>query len=193
MSEEITALEFGTPMGPVWPAAMYLAACAWPDSWPQRTRLVRALLHAGSRATGWRRPGPDRRVLERQVNRATERLEKSFLAAEVAQRSLLHDGQVSIKLLQKGAAHGWQAPKGHRDPDNVANDFRVNIWRRFLPAMHYIIPLKLHIQAQPIDIISLCLNTEWLDDALTSSKFWATTLLPMQQRIDADIIRLVRA
>ena len=198
MSEEVTLLEFDTPIGPVWPAAMYLAVCAWPDNWPQRTRLVKALLNAGSRAAGWRHPGPDARVLERRVNRACDRLEKAFLAAEVAQRHAIRDliypsGRVSIKRLQSAAAHDWQTPTGPRDPEEVSNDFRTRVWRRWLPAMHYIIPLRLYIQADQVSLMSLMRETEWLNDALTSSERWAVELLPLQDRIKADTVRLVRA
>jgi len=206
---EVTALEFDTPMGPVWPAAKYLAVCAWPDSLPQRTRLVKALLHASARAAGYRHPGPDARVLERRLIRATERLEKAFTAAEVAQlkgmpaelqfrglrvqmpsrHAVGRRGNVSLKQLQALAANDWQAPADKRDLLLGDNDFRTRVWRRFLPALPYVIPLKLYVQDHPADLVALMRNPEWLLPALASSEHWAAEL---SNSCPADFIQLVR-
>lgn len=210
MSER-TPLEFDTPMGPAWAAAKYLAVCAWPDSWTQRTKLVRALLHAGARAAGYRHPGPDARVLDRRLNRAAERLEKAFQAAEVLQLATLppelqagpirlllpgrhavgSGGRVSLKRLQALAANDWEAPDDPRDLVEGDDEFRRRVWRRFVPALPYIIPLKMHIQAEPVDIVTLVRDTAWLEPALTAAERWRE-IIHQETSITAELIELVR-
>lgn len=209
---EATALPFDTPLGPLLPAAMYLAACAWPDSWPQRSRLVESLLHGGARAAGYRHAGPDARVIERRLTRGSERLALAFQAAEVAQLGSLpagvefgpltlslpsrhavgRGGRVSVKRLQAMAANDWQPPDDPRDYAEGDDDFRNRVWRRFLPALPYVIPLKLylHRQAEPPELVTLVRNPEWLEDALTSAEWWAAEQLP-KLAARAEFIRLV--
>lgn len=207
---EVTALRFDTPLGPVLPAAMYVATCAWPDSWPQRSRLVDSLLHAGARGAGYRHAGPDARVIERRCDRAAERLHYAFQAAEVAQLALLPaeikagpltlslpsrhavgpSGRASVKRLQGLAASGWAAPHDPRDLALGDDDFRTRVWRRYLPAIPYIIPLKLYLQeqAEPPDPATLVRNTEWLEPALERAELWAAMLGELEN-VPAEFIR----
>lgn len=227
---EGAALPFDTPLGPVLPAAMYLAVCAWPDSWPQRSRLVESLLHAGARAAGYRHRGPDARVLERRLNRGGERLELAFQAAEVAQLALMpaefaipvtvehperyrlgryepgvlkvrlpsfaaigRGGRPAVKRLQALAANDWRPTGDPRDLALGHDDFRNRVWRRFLPALPYIITLKAYLQAQPapVDIVTLVRNVEWLDEALRNADSWRASLSHLEA-VPADFITLTR-
>lgn len=228
---EVSCLEFDTPLGPVWPAAKYLAVCAWPDSWPQRSNLVEALLHGGARAAGYRHPGPDARVIERRLNRGVARLCKAFQAAELAQlatipaewripirleyadryalgkyepgtlavrlpsyRAIGRDGRPAVKRLQALAAAGWKSSDDPRDLAFGDDDFRSRVWRRFLPTLPYAVPLKLHIEAQPepLDVVTLVRNPEWLDSCLDSAELWRAELSRLDN-VPAEFIRLTRA
>ena len=95
---EESPLEFDTPMGPAWPAAKYLAVCAWPDNQSKRTLLVRALLRVAAEAAGYKYPWYEHRnrVLKR-IDRASYRFEK-------------HGMRAAEKARLKGLPHEWNIP-----------------------------------------------------------------------------------
>lgn len=206
---ETTKLPFDTPLGPVLPAAMYLTVCAWPESIPQRDKLVEALLYAGRRAAGYKPAGgPLARELERRINRACERLERGFQAAEVGQLAVMpaefnlgrlrlrlpshpaigRGGAPSVKRLQALAANDWEPTPELAWGDD---DFRTRVWRRYLPALPHLIALKMHIEDRPTDLVDLVRNPEWLEPALVLAERWADELSKLPH-VPAAFIRLTR-